>query len=173
MRNRNLILIAAIVSLAITAAPAFADGNQPHPRPFWGNLTGEATFPYSDACLAVTGAPWQTLTAAEGRMTHLGRTRLSTAHCSTLDGNAAVQGTATFTAANGDEVWVTFTSSTVVWPAPPDMLIVQDGDFTVVGGTGRFEDASGRLQGTMYVTFEGFDDPSWPIRFVFSGTLVY
>jgi hypothetical protein len=173
MRNRNLICVAALVCLAISAPAVLASDRQPHPRPFWGNLTGQATFPQSGACLAITGAPWQTLSVTEGRVTHLGRTSLSTSHCSTLDGSAAVNGVATFTAANGDEVWAIYTATTVVWPSPPDMLLVQESDFTVVGGTGRFDGASGHLQGTVYVTYEGINDPSWPLRFVLSGTLVY
>jgi hypothetical protein len=80
-----------------------------------------------------------------------------------------VGGVATFTAANGDEVWATYTATTV---APPP-LIVQEADFIIVGGTGRFEHASGHLWGMVYVTFEGFDDPSWPLRFVFAGTIAY
>jgi len=53
------------------------------------------------------------------------------------------------------------------------LIIVQQGTFTIFGGTGRFENATGFLQGTVYVTFEGFDDPSWPIEFVFAGMIAY
>ena len=42
-------------------------------------------------------------------------------------------------------------------------------DSFIVGGTGRFEGATGLLTGMVYVTFEGFDDPSWPIEFVLAG----
>jgi hypothetical protein len=102
-------------------------------------------------------------------MSHLGRTELSTAHCSTLDGSAAVAGEATFTVANGDQLRATYTAVTV---APPP-LIVQEIDFVVAGGTGRFENATGWLRGVAYVTFEGFDDPSWPIEFAIAGAVDY
>jgi len=137
--------------------------------PFNGRFAGEATFPESDVCLALTGAPWQTLSSSVGTMSHFGRTELSTAHCSTLDGSAAVAGEATFTVENGDQLRATYTAVTV---APPP-LIVQEIDFVVVGGTGRFENATGWLRGVAHVTFEGYDDPSWPIEFAIAGSVAY
>ncbi len=173
MRSHSCIRIVAVLILVLAATAVVSSAENPKPRPFKGNFAGEASFPASDACFDVTGVPYQTLTATEGKMTHLGRTTLSTAHCSTVDGSAAVGGEATFTAANGDQVWAAYTAVTVEWPVPPLMLIVQESEFTIVGGTGRFEGASGRLLGLVYVTFEGFDDPSWPIELVFAGTIAY
>lgn len=169
MRLRSFLCVTMALGFVITGTSAFGADKQPKLRPFWGNLAGEATFPESEACSEVTGAPWQTLSVTEGKMTHLGRTALSTAHCSTPDGSFAVGGVATFTAANGDQVWATYTATTVAGPP----LIVQEADFIIVGGTGRFENASGHLVGMVYVTFEGFDDPSWPLKFVFAGTIAY
>ena len=159
----------AILALVLVSAASVATAADPHFRPFKGSTAGEATFPVSEACLAVTGAPWRTLTSTEGWVSHLGRVTLTTAHCSTLDGSAAVGGRATFTAANGDQLWATFTAVTV---APPP-LIVQEADFVIVGGTGRFEHATGWLRGVVYVTFEGFEDPSWPIEFAIAGAVAY
>ena len=165
LRNTTLVILA----LLLIAAATVSAGDNPRLRPFNGALAGEATFPASDACLDVTGAPFQTLSSSVGRMSHLGLTELSTAHCSTLDGSAAVAGEATFTAANGDQLWATYTAVTV---APPP-LIIQEADFVIVGGTGRFENATGWLRGVVYVSFEGFDDPSWPIEFVVAGAVSY
>lgn len=169
MRGTNYVRVMVVVVLVLTAASALSAGENPRPRPFWGRLAGEASFLPSDACLGITGAPFQTASASAGRMTHLGRTRFDTTHCTTLDGSAAVGGEATFTAANRDEVWVTYTATTVAGPP----LIVQEGEFIIIGGTGRFEGASGSFHGMVYVTFEGFDDPSWPLEFVFAGTIAY
>ena len=33
--------------------------------------------------------------------------------------------------------------------------------------------ASGTLIGMVYVTFEGLDDPAWPLEFAFVGTITY
>lgn len=160
--------IVTLVLVLMSAASVCTAAN-PNFRPFKGSTAGEATFPASEACRGVTGAPWQTLSVTEGWISHLGRVTLATAHCSTLDGSAAVSGQATFTAANGDQLWATFTAVTV---APPP-LIVQEADFVIVGGTGRFENAAGWLRGVVYVTFEGFEDPSWPIEFAIAGAVAY
>lgn len=158
-----------LVILALVIAASVGTAANPNFRPFKGSSAGEATFPESEACLDVTGAFWQTLSVSEGRMSHLGRMTLTTSHCSTLDGSAAVDGEATFTAANGDELWAAYTAVTV---APPP-LIIQESDFVIVGGTGRFENATGWLRGVIYVTFEGFEDPSWPLEFAIAGAVAY
>jgi len=169
--KRRILACLVMISGLLVAIPTSSSERASVPRPFWGKLTGEATFPFSDACLEVTGVPWQTLSASEGKMTHLGLTALSTSHCSTPDGSAALHGLATFTAANGDQLWTAFTSETVVWPSPPQMLLVQETNHTIVGGTGRFENASGHLSGMVYVIWEGLQDPSWPLEFVLAGTI--
>ncbi len=169
MSHKKWTWVATVMVLVLVATSTVSLAKNPKLRPFKGTFAGEATFPMNGACLDLTGAPWQTLSETEGRMSHLGRTHLSTSHCSTFDGMAAVNGVATFTAANGDEVWATYTATTI---APPP-LIVQQSNFVIVGGTGRFEGASGQLIGMVYVTYEGEDDPSWPIEFVFAGTIAY
>jgi hypothetical protein len=166
MRKNAAIVVLALVLMTAAAVSTAAD---PKTRPFKGSAAGEATFPESGACLGVTGAPWQTVSVTAGRISHLGQMTLTTTHCSTLDGSAAVGGEAIFTAANGDQLRATFTAVTV---APPP-LIVQQAEFVIVGGTGRFENATGWLQGAVYVTFEGFEDPSWPIEFAFAGAVAY
>ena len=163
LKNTILVILVILIAASISTAA------NPNFRPFKGSAAGEATFPESEACLDLTGAFWQTLSVSEGRMSHLGRMALTTSHCSTLDGSAAVGGEATFTAANGDELWATYTAVTV---APPP-LIVQETDFVIVGGTGRFENATGWLRGVIYVTFEGFNNPSWPIEFAIAGAVAY
>lgn len=44
---------------------------------------------------------------------------------------------------------------------------------TIVGGTGRFMGATGTVEMIGHVTFEGFQDPSWPISFVWTGSISY
>jgi hypothetical protein len=58
-------------------------------------------------------------------------------------------------AANGDEVWMTY-SGFAPYPVigVPGTIIV-DVDFTIVGGTGRFADASGTGEMTAHVEFPG------------------
>lgn len=169
----SVLCMSVAVCVMLATPAAFSGDHSPHLRPFKGSTAGEATFPESDVCLDVTGAYWQTVSFVEGQLTHLGRTQISLAHCSTLDGSAAVNGEATFMAANGDELWATYAATTVAWPEPPLMLIVQESEFTIVGGTGRFENASGHLFGMVYVTYEGLDDPAWPLEIAFVGMIIY
>ena len=168
MRLRRCMCVVMVLGLLFVATSAIGADKPPKPRPFWGNLAGEVTFPGSEACSGVTGVPFQTVSTTEGKMTHLGRTVAIFTHCSTADGSAAVGGEGTLTAANGDQVWVTYTAITV---APPP-LIVQEADVWIVGGTGRFEHASGHLLGMVYVTAGEIGDP-WPIKMVVAGTIAY
>jgi hypothetical protein len=55
---------------------------------------------------------------------------------------------------------------------PPGPMIIMQGPHTIVGGTGRFEGASGTLLGTIYLTvMDG--EPTWPLEIVLVGTIVY
>ncbi len=168
MKGTQWIRLLAGFALMIGATTVLADDGVAAMRPMWGHAAGEASFPASDACIGISGVPFQTVTEAFGRMTHLGRTEILLSHCATDDGRA-VAGVARFIAANGDEIWASYTAYTV---APPP-VIVQEAEFTITGGTGRFAAASGRLRATVYVTFQGFEDPSWPIELVFAGTIAY
>jgi hypothetical protein len=174
MKNRAWAHVLVAAGLVVVAASAAGAGEDPVARPFWGSVKGEATFPFegTGVCDAVAGwwAPiLTTVGAAEGRVTHLGLVTYSSTHCPTYDGRAEL-GQAVFTAANGDEIWATYRADTV---APPPPVVVQEGEYTIFGGTGRFAQASGRVRLTAYVTWEGLEDPSWPIELVFSGTIVY
>jgi hypothetical protein len=143
-------------------------GESPTLRPFWGHFRGEATFPESEACRDVHGQPFQTVTAAQGEMTSLGPTTYSGTHCATLD-NHSVRGEATLTAADGDQVRAAYMGRAV---APPPLIVVQ-AEWTIIGGTGRFEGATGRAVGMAYVTFEGFDVPAWPLERAVAGMIAH
>ena len=166
-----------LLSLAMVLSSVAVAGNgggpekahNPHPRPIMGGLSGEATFPLSSECEAITGAWWQTHTAATGEMDHLGLTEHYSTHCSTLDGLNLVDGEGTFVAANGDEVWTTYSAQLI---APPPVMVFLT-EYTVVGGTGRFEGASGTIIGLVYVTFLGMEAPAFPVEMTFAGTIAY
>ena len=132
-------------------------------------MTGEVSFVLSSEC---SMQPVQTVSTNEGKVNHLGKSSLATTHCASSDGSQALDGHATFSVANGDEVNATYTGHVV---AASEQIIVQEGEFTIVGGTGRFAHAVGRVPFTVYVspvsppTLEA----KWPIRFVFAGTINY
>ena len=59
--------------------------------------------------------------------------------CSNGDGSGAVEGEFTLTAANGDQIFGTYTTLLLVG----DGAIAASGTYEITGGTGRFEDATG------------------------------
>ena len=73
---------------------------------------------------------------ATGNATHLGRFTVTAAWTIGTSGGI---GTSTWTAANGDELFTSFTRSGV--PAPPTITFTEH--HTIAGGTGRFASASG------------------------------
>ena len=79
-----------------------------------------------------------------------------------------VGGEAYFVAANGDELWMTYTGQVL---APPPVFVVL-GEYIVTGGTGRFEGASGTIMAKVYVTLVGMEVPN-PIEMNFAGTIAY
>ena len=73
---------------------------------------------------------------ATGNATHLGRFTVTAAW--TIGPGGGI-GTSTWTAANGDELYTSFTRSGK--PAPPTITFTEI--HTITGGSGRFADASG------------------------------
>lgn len=77
-----------------------------------------------------------------GTATHLGRfTAASEDRVDTVSRTSV--GTFNFTAANGDEVWTTTVGGETANPVPN--VSTAERDATIVGGTGRFAAATGRL----------------------------
>ena len=132
------ILVALLAALTLSW-PALAAGK---PVPFKGRSSGVVTTVRVDtvAGLAYTHA------VGQGRATHLGhftQTGDTTVDLST--GNA--RGTWTLTAANGDKLFLTMTA----YGIDPTHGV---GTFTVVGGTGRFQGASGSYEQIITFTVE-------------------
>jgi hypothetical protein len=82
---------------------------------------------------------------ATGTGSHLGRFTATYPHCVNFAANT-FSGTATFTAANGDLLFVLLGGSA----DDPACMTICDVSFTgtILGGTGRFEGAEGTLTGT-------------------------
>jgi hypothetical protein len=47
------------------------------------------------------------------------------------------------------------------------------GHMTHMDRTGRFDGATGSLEGMVYIEFLGFEVPNWPLEFVLTGWIVY
>lgn len=178
MRRPILFLtLLAVIAMGL-AAPASA---RPDARPFKGSVTGEVTFPFvggqcpADNPLFFGGV--LTVTNATGTASHLGRTIATGEHCSPAT-EVITGGQATFAAANGDEVYLEYAGTVdpvVSFEDQPeiDTPVVADVAYEIVGGTGRFERATGEGDMTVTVLFKGFGPTPWPATWTWSGTIGY
>lgn len=169
---KTALAVAAALLLSVAlAAPASA---HPAARPFNGVVVGEVVYtPVSADVCPKGGGNWgllATVSTAYGTVSHLGRTVMTSQHC-TPSGETFGGGTMTMQAANGDKVSITYTGS-APFPGPDTKIIVVHVDFHITGGTGRFSHASGGGEMTAYITFQGFEDPAWPARWVFKGQTI-
>jgi hypothetical protein len=142
-----VIVLAVIAALGLSTG--LYAGNKPVARPFKGSAQG-----YITAQIPPNGL----FLEMSGQATQLGHfTREETAFIG-LDGS--VVGEIVFTAANSDELRVdidgAFTSANVI-----------GGLYTVTGGTGRFEDATGEA------TFQAFTPDFSYAEVTFNGTVRY
>ena len=170
MKLGRITQLAFFALLALVAVTAHAQKHQQKQqvRPFWGSVLGEVTWGNPGVC---PDQPVQTLSIANGN-TLLGNTAFASSHCASSDGSLALDGVAVFTVANGDQIRATYTAKTVT---PPPPLIVEQGEMIIVGGTGQFEHATGRVPFTVYVNpmSPPTGDAHWPVLFVFAGAIRY
>src|SRR6267143_1235689 len=159
---KRLVLIPAVLAVMVLAAfPAvFAT----HSTPFNGSFSGSFALTSSGTKATITGS---------GVREHMGET--SFAASSTITGPAAscehgftATEQETFTAANGDKV---FTSSNdVLCPTSANTFQIT-GSWTITGGTGRFEDASGT--GTFHALGVMTSSTSGTFSLTATGTITY
>jgi hypothetical protein len=89
-------------------------------------------------------AGWRYSSAGEGRMSHLGLVEYSLTQCTVPGPVATSEGTITFVAANGDELKIKHTMfGTLIGPMDRPDGFTFVGEWTAIGGTGRFTDATG------------------------------
>ena len=164
--------LVAVLCLAFAAPIAAADPE----RPFGGWSTGADTNDTN-----ATGCPAGTFirygNTGTGEFLHLGRVQVVVTHCTRLDPATGAgwfdDGTITITAANRDTLSLdhqgTFQLSP--WGTPPPWAGDIELTWDVVGGTGRFEEATGSGVGTGFsdgVGLEGSTTTIW-----FSGEIAY
>ena len=165
-------LVAVLAMSLVLAAPASAD--QPD-RPFSGYAVGYVTF-IDNSTDPFTEEPCQFFDAtgtfgfASGTTSHLGRFDYASAHCAP-GGSEAITGMLTLTAANGDELLIEYIGPTAGELGEDFFTGVYD--FTIVGGDGRFEDATGSGEMSIYTTFGDFFDRVWPAEWWFEGSIDY
>jgi hypothetical protein len=140
-------------------------------RPFKGYLSGEVVFTPDPASPSPTGL-W-TDSSAVGKVSHLGKTVMASRH-PTPTGTDIAGGNMKLTAANGDEVWMTYSGFAPYPVIGVPSTIVVDVEFTIVGGTGRFADASGGGEMTGRVEFPGeLTLGPWPASWSWKAKIKY
>ena len=141
-----LVLTILMVGLmASVAAPAEAKSKGTD-RPFKGKATGESTVP-----IVVDSGPTFVMFETEGsgtfNATHMGKGTYSGTSTQLWTGGncGVVAGSITLTAANGDTVEGVIGDGSVVCEVAPNDLSTYESELNIniVGGTGRFEGASG------------------------------
>lgn len=113
-----------------------------HLRPFHG------TFEVTTTVVDPTPPDQEVIYDGAGTATHLGK---STFYAHSFVNRPANQfhGTATLTAANGDDIYTEFTGSTTYFD---NGTVYIERHYTITGGSGRFEEASGELDGNSWGT---------------------
>jgi hypothetical protein len=170
-RRRTRAVLALVGSALLTMAIAAPVGADPGSRPFKGTVVGEVAFNEVPVAVCPNWGGLRTESSAIGTSTHLGKTVMTAMHCTPL-GDDFGPGTMTLTSASGDQVWITYHGSA---PFPGPGVTVYQGsiEFKVVGGTGRFEDAVGGGTMIIEIVFQGLEDPAWPAKWVWNGTIGY
>ena len=146
--------LAASVVLGL-APTATASPTTSHPQPIFGTTSGADAYASPATCPA--GATWRFIGSGTGRLSHLGTVTATNTHCTFAMDGVFSGGQMTMTAANGDELFMTYSGSFVLDnPTDPTRSDVEL-TWQIVGGTGRFEDAEGTGTGTGFSLISGMD----------------
>jgi len=145
MRKRSwmAVLVAAALCLAFAAPVAAKDPV----RPFGGSFTTHDTYDLTHPGCP-SGAFLKADIIGQGQFQHLGRTRIHMTHCTWINFETGAGwtdvGDMTLTAANGDTLLLHYQATFQMDPWPDFVSSTIDSlPWTVVGGTGRFEHATG------------------------------
>lgn len=142
------IFVVMTMLVVVLAPPATAA----HEEPIRGSVMGEHSPPdFTDAACAAAGYLWRFSSTGEGKvgqMSHLGRiAAYDLTQCSVPGPDGIMSaGMITFTAANGDELFIEHTMRSEVvgdFPSGPVYGFTFVGTWEAVGGTGRFVHATG------------------------------
>ena len=151
------VLAAVLVALSLSG-PAMAAGQQ---VPFKGRSSGVVTAVGFDPVAGIAYSQVE----GEGQATHLGRFTV-TADVAVTVATGIPQGTWTLTAANGDMLFLTMGGHGI---DPTHGF----GAFTVVGGTGRFQGATGYYEQIITFATDPGSSPSTAYTDVLEGTISF
>jgi hypothetical protein len=144
--RRTLLILTSFLALTVVAPGAAVAKHGGTDRPWKGKGSGTTTFNVA----TVPSLPGSIEGTA--RFSHLGKSSYSGTFTITLTGPGTftIGGTQTVVAANGDMLFVSFAGTgTLTGMFGPGQTSEIATTWTVTGGTGRFDDASGTLTGTV------------------------
>lgn len=168
MRRFALILLVCALTLVVFAATASANTVN---RPFNGSVKGGVSY-------QLVGDVLTTMSSAAGHARHMGLIKMTAQHPTPPIGSSDYgPGEMVLTAANGDEVWITYTghldfditAEAGTWFEGPVPC-------TITGGTGRFEGAKGSADMTLRLLYPGSLDPAlypWAASWTWRGKIRY
>jgi hypothetical protein len=165
---RKAIMIAGLVLALDVLAPATALGNAGGTdRPISGHWTGTNVLDFGTRSFT---------TDATGVSSHLGKGTVHLDGVATFTGQSGtinIAGSIVIVAANGDEVFGTFSGSGTLTSSLGSSQGTSVTTFT--GGTGRFANASGSASGPFTQTLNGTQGTAltFAIEFSLSGTISY
>ena len=166
-RTALLCSLLLLVAMSVITSSSNGSGQGSASHKINGILRGTLTFvPFGPGLFEV-----DSLGDTSGKVSGLGRTNMFTFHRPTSDGVGVTNGLVRIVAADGDIIRGQYVGTTV--PGPEPNQLIGNAEFIISGGTGRFADASGTIEATAYVTFEGFGDFEWPVTWVLDGTITY
>lgn len=174
--TRFAALLTALLIVLASASPALGGNKEPREVPLKGATVsveqgrifpGEPGFP--EEC---DGYAWYFFASGTGNVTHLGKVDFELGHCTTEISEQLTEwegGTITFTAANGDTLEIAESGeSELFFPNPgPPTGFTYVGEWEVVDGNGRFEDATGSGD------FDGFGAIPGDLVIDITGTISY
>lgn len=164
----TLAVRASVAALVLAAAPTWAG---PTTVPFKARLSTIETLGAASRC-PNSGLPFNAgTTHGTGQASHLGAVTLNATDCITLNPSTGTfsfrEGMFTLTAANGDQLTAKYEGE-LVPTSPTSSVYIVDGEYEIIGGTGRFSDAEGK--GTLSGALDLHTNQG---KFIASGTLTY
>jgi hypothetical protein len=170
MRRFLAILMACALALVVFTAAASAKSVT---RPFKGSVSGGVWYQSVGDPAVLT-----TMSSAVGNARHMGRIEMTPHHPTPADrGPDYGPGDMVLTAANGDEVWITYTGHLDFDPtAAAGTWFEGPISCTITGGTGRFAHSSGSADMILHLRWPGSIDPAfhpWAASWVWHGTIRY